>query len=298
MISPTLTPLLTLQPTHVTVTNITIKQADVLPRGVLPRRINNKYNPFWLVVSPKRKVAITIIPKVMCSTIRKVINYDVEECASGTRCAEARRNRRLRVNHTMYLHDDHYKTVLFVRDPFERALSAYHNSDVNTFIYTDNCKNTEQCSFEEWVDEVVNHKKSKDVRTRQNEHFKTQTEIAQFDQIEYAYKLRMSSKSDIMFFFRNLLGLKDKIPAKTNESKNSHHPSDKGKERASPSKLLYPQKTMDQLASFYKKDLELWQTLLDHGTPRREGEESTLYDNYMNEYQQTRSTDETNNKSK
>jgi hypothetical protein len=357
---------------------------------------DNIYNPNWLVVSHSRKLAITIIPKAMCSTIRNAFNNKLEHCGQSVsslpaeeephhrtaaaagddddddganiiiagynnntfptkilkkipsykqksltekkhymmktfplkqkyfleRCTEARRNPELSYNHSMYLEEENYTTVLLVRDPFERAYSAYRNSDKNQYIYLDDnvCQNTKQCTFEMWVNRLIDYKKSKDKSIKYNEHFMTQTQIAQFNEIRYHYKLRMTSNKDLAYFFKNLMGLKNGVPnehansssgrrrslrrrrqlrqLKNNDSNNKTTTNNNnGTVTNNNSNLYYaddynkvltlfesiPPKTMNQLAILYKDDLKLWQELLDYGTPRSPGEEITLYDYYISD---------------
>ena len=55
-----------------------------------PHQHNTTYDSRWLVVSRKRKVAVTIIPKVMCSTIRQAFNGErLENCKGIAEAAAA-----------------------------------------------------------------------------------------------------------------------------------------------------------------------------------------------------------------
>ena len=237
---------------------------------------NHRYNPNFLVVSHKRKIAMTFFPKVMCSTIRFAMCVTLDGCDTrtkpgGERCCEARKNHKLRANKTLYLQEQNYTTALLLRDPFERALSAYYNSDTNVHIWTKNCKNFKVCTFEKWVDEILDQNDAGNL----NEHFKLQSDLAQLGEIKYSHILRMSSKRDLLFLFQNLLGLEG-VPEKKNSSTNSKN---------STATMLQPvlpdESIMNKLAKFYENDLELWQWGLDNGTPRKEGEELTMYDYWM-----------------
>jgi hypothetical protein len=385
----------------------------------------NKYNPYWLVVSHSRKLAITIIPKAMCTTIRDAFNNKLEHCGQSLptrhpvdhnadsdsapnttnttnstttnstttnstttnstteligynnntlplkisktipkykqiqlnekkmrmiknsnnndeddvigRCTEARRNPELTYDNSMYLQDENYTTVLLIRDPFERAYSAYQNSNVNIHIYLDNnnnndgdhgvCYNTTKCTFEMWVNKLVNFRKSNDTRISKNEHFKTQTEIAQLNEIKYHYMLRMTSSKDLTFFFKNLIGLQNGVPKEhanssgggrrrhrsrrlqqqknnninnnnnnnvtvvtvvTTTNNNNSNSKNSNSTYYTNNKVLtlfesIPSRTMNQLARLYENDLQLWQEVLDYGTPRSPGEEITLYDYYISD---------------
>jgi len=266
------------------------------------RRPDRKYDPRWLAVSHTRKVAVTWIPKVMCTTVRNVMSTENEHCSTlgrDSRCSEARINKELTFNNTMYIEQLDYATVVFLRDPFERALSAYRNSITNKYIHVRGCQNSSECTFEEWVDRMKTD-------LDKNEHFFRQTKIAQFDKIRYKYRLRMTSKTDVNFFFTHLLGLEENYGTANAKNKSSgevkmtdrntnavnatadaattdtHH-------RNSGEKYgLYrsiPGRTIQTLARYYADDLELWQETLDYGTPRDDddGDETTLYDFYVEE---------------
>jgi hypothetical protein len=163
--------------------------------------------------------------------------------------------------------------VVFLRDPFERALSAYQNSIKNVFIYLNHCKNSTQCTFEEWVDELA---ATKEVRYKQEqgEHFLPQARMAQINQIHYHYYLRMSSEVDQYFFWHSLMQLKHSV------TKNRSAKNNSVSERF---KKFFPNKTLQQLAEIYREDIELWEQVLRRGTPRKEGDEVTIYDFYMSE---------------
>ena len=288
----------------------------------------HKYNPKWLVISHARKVAVTIIPKVMCTSIRHTMSK-IEKCSTAYgmnltplrldlqkdetkvvniireqtshyyngicigRCNKARCNDLLRYNKTMYIESLDYTTILFLRDPFERALSAYKNSETNRHILLDNCTKASECTFEEWVGQLVFFEDSPIITVWNNEHFFPQTRIAQFMQIRYKYILRMTSKIDLNFFFHHLLGLESKMKIKvynksfstfTNANATTETAIHKNHEKYKLYKSI-PKRTMQKLVNFYKEDIQLWQENLERGTPRslsREGDnETTLYDFYV-----------------
>lgn len=202
-------------------------------------------------------------------------------------------------------------------DPFERAYSAYANSPYNRKILLDECRNenrTFQCTFEEWVDELAdggggNGNSSRSGRGNAfmgNEHFKPQHAIAQMGAMHYHYRLRMSSEADRTFLWTTLLGLPEIVS-------NVEGDGGQGKVRTRAEKdvggvvggvggfgantttaaavvsasssrerfFAIPRRTVDRLADLYREDLDLWQQFLDEGTPRRPGEEITMYDYYL-----------------
>ena len=206
-----------------------------------------KYDRYWLVVSRRNQLAVTIIPKVMCTSIRCTFNryecpqYPRDHCVTAkrdARCAEWRWNKPQLgpVNLT------NFTRVLFLRDPFERAYSAYENADVNPYINTNNCPSSQHCTFEEWVQDlaapsiVKNHNsntttppKIQPIKSR-NEHFIAQTTIAQFHTMHYHYHFRLSSKVDQDYFWNVLAkGMQqqtDNVSANTTTT-NSTEPNNK-----------------------------------------------------------------------
>ena len=103
----------------------------------------------------------------------------------------------------------------------------------------------------------------------------------------------MTSKIDLNFFFHHLLGLESKMKIKvynksfstfTNANATTETAIHKNHEKYKLYKSI-PKRTMQQLANFYKEDIQLWQENLERGTPRslsREGDnETTLYDFYV-----------------
>jgi hypothetical protein len=221
------------------------------------------YKDFWLLVSRSLRLAVTIVPKVMCSSIRTAFNR--LECGTdNTRCAEARRN------HELANEDLRKMTrVAFVRDPFERALSAYENSDHNEYIHINRCHNNTVCTFSEWVSEL-----GKNVTiTFKNEHFLPQVNILQLQQMRYDYIFRLSSPSDQHFFWSILCQRNHSIKANVAHDDTNETAVFRGLEHFTP-------KTFQILSKLYAKDLVLWKKVLRHGTPR-DPNELTIYDYYV-----------------
>jgi len=257
------------------------------------------YNPFWLVASKTEQVAVTIIPKVMCSSIRCALN--TIECADrpgmtpellcdaqrGPRCAEARRNAAVRTANLA-----NYTRVAFFRDPFERSYSAYTNSKTNVYIKTKKCPSSAQCTIDEWVRDIA-----QDTAYHfKNEHFKPQVSVAQFDKMHYHYLLRMSSVIDQNFFWKDLLHRTDRVVKNLSSSSSSSAKGKNGTTTSSAAAVAANDKfqkigteTMELLATVYRDDLELWDRLLVEGTPRDDsGEETTTFDLYKRQQQQIR----------
>lgn len=295
-----------------------------IPDGV-PLKAKS-YNPRWLLVGETRKFAMTMIPKVMTSAIRG--GFNKPNCQQNPNvttklCAEARKNKRLGTHPLT-----NYTTAIMIRDPFERAYSAYTNSPYNRMIYLDVCKNRKrfQCTFAEWVDELArggvgngaatnssnsNSTSMADVDTNiivvveesrnklmsGNEHFKSQHSIAQMDRMHYHYRLRMTSERDRRYFWKHLVqfqeivtnvegdGGQGKVRMKSDEERPPLVDIEAiriAKARKVEERFLsIPNRTIDQLATLYSKDLVLWQRFLDEGTPRMPGDEVTMYDFYL-----------------
>lgn len=239
--------------------------------------IAKTYDPNWLVASKSTQVAVTIIPKVMCSSIRSVMNN--MECKNpDDRCAEARRNGNLKKLPML----QNYTRVIFFRDPLERAISTYKNSETNRYIEVPGCQQWRLCTLDYWVDRLV------DVRSFKNEHFLPQTVIAQRDKMHYHYHFRMSNTDHIDFFFRELLG---KAPVEKNKSSNSVAASSNNntaaeEEDAASRQRQQMAKKFEQLSEhalihlllLYEEDFLLWESMLV-SSPRGPGE-YTMYDYY------------------
>ena len=254
----------TSQPSATDYSGATTRNPDVPLLFALPpgrRARDHTHNPYWLVASAKMHLAVTIIPKVMSSSIRAALN--TIECGnSSIRCAETKRTHSVPNVSNM-------TRVVFLRDPFERALSAYQNSIKNVHIFLQYCKNSTQCTFEEWVDELAAVKEW----AFENEHFFPQSRIAQIYHMHYHYYLRLSSAVDHHFFWHSLVHLNYTVMENRSAKSNSVLEN---------FKKFFPTKTIQQLAEIYREDIELWEQVLRRGTPTQEGE-VTSYDFYISE---------------
>jgi hypothetical protein len=188
------------------------------------------------------------------------------ECGGTSRCSEARRNEKIKD-----VNVSNMTRVLFIRDPFERAYSAYTNSDMNRHIHIGPCKSRLNCTFGQWVDAIA-----KDTKTAfKNGHFNPQVNIAQMDKMHYHYLLRMSSSVDQQFFWNNLLGMTKSF--KSNESSNNNITlSDKNNITLSDKYKSVHLDTFEKLALIYDTDLKLWERALIQWTPRQTGEVTTF----------------------
>lgn len=156
--------------------------------------------------------------------------------------------------------------VVILRDPFERALSAYQNAATNKWISVPGCQGPQQCSFDVWVTRIYRYRQ----RAFRNNHTRPQAQIAQVDRMHYHYYLRMSSPVDQEFFWHELVG---QGPHWSNPSTNTTH---------SIRDIMngIQNETLHRLAQIYHEDLILWERLLQFGTPRQNGE-YTMYDYYV-----------------
>ena len=210
----------------------------------------------------KRNLLVILMPKEMCTSVRRAL-ADIECGLNSTiRCAEARSHGKLGRIDVKNL-----TRVVSFRDPFERALSAYLDSKTNRFISLRGCPSSDVCSFAEWVDIMSRHP----THAFRNIHMRGQVEIAQLDKMHYNFFLRISSPIDQNFFWTELV----KSPA-THENKHA----ESARAELEKSLSYFSQDIFRKLATLYEQDLEMWSQLLQHGTPR-ETNEYTLYDFYI-----------------
>jgi len=236
-----------------------------------------KYRPFWLLVSQKRRLAVTFVPKVMCSSIRSALHkLECKDDIQRTkfRCAEARKNSKLKRD--MDLMMSNLTRVVILRDPFERLFSAYSNANNNPYIHLEDCQNKTQCTIVEWVDEMMRNK----AFAFRNEHFKPQAEIAQMHSMHYHYYLRLSSSIDQRFFWNELVGTEAWVKNKSLPNSTSAGSTEKNGQKVMEVFASLPKSTLDKIAALYKNDLILWQQVLRRGAPRIAGEELTVFDYY------------------
>jgi hypothetical protein len=85
---------------------------------------SSAYDRYWLVLSKSRKVAITFVPKVMCTTIRSIFTKIEQKTGmcNHTRCSEWRKNKNIIGGNgskyapvTDYLQQHNYTTVIMFR---------------------------------------------------------------------------------------------------------------------------------------------------------------------------------------
>jgi hypothetical protein len=221
---------------------------------------SSQYKAYWLVISKHLKLAVTIVPKVMCSSIRRVFN--TLECSSPQdRCAEVRINRKLLSTTNV----GNMTRIAFLRDPFERALSAYRNSLHNRYIHINKCNTSSDCTFEEWVKQLAKRPRE----SFANEHFLPQQRVLQLDQMQYDYIFRLSSASDQHFFWNNLCKRNESLKVNTAQKKV-------------PGLEHFSNSAFKIIADLYAEDLVLWKKALKFGTPVAENEHS-LYDHYISD---------------
>jgi len=259
------------------------------------------YDPFFKVVSKSRNLFINTIPKVMSSSIHRAIAY--LECHGDlfSQCAAASASFAAQQAAV-----DNLTRVVFLRDPLERAISAYRNSIENQFVYVQHCNSRRQCSFDEWVQALAFNVTA----TFDNPHFRPQSEIAQLDQMHYHYYLRMSSPLDQHFFWKELIRIDDfqsfasSSPSSSSASfqpyKHYNQASRVSATTTVPTtgksttatatttntiqgmlqEMTNVNTTLRTLANLYHTDLVIWGQLLQLGTPRQPGE-WTLFDYYQ-----------------
>lgn len=240
-----------------------------------------KYDPYWLAVSFERNVAVTWIPKVMCTSIRDAMN--TIECGPrgvAEPCAMGYHNRTLLTDFLGAAATRNMTHVVWFRDPFDRALSLYRNSVANAYISLPGCRDSRQCTFDEWVKKLdkflptwMNRIKGSPPsglkRISVLQHFLPQITIAQTDAVHYDHELLMSSQADQHFFWRSLLKMEGRVWL--NNSTNKVH------DEAPPALPLRRRRaniqreldafvrnndTLHTLAKLYQGDLDKWHQLL------------------------------------
>lgn len=255
--------------------------------------VTKDYDDYWLVASPQREVMVTIIPKVMCSSIRSAMNKI--ECSNpaspkyNNRCAEARWSKELREDFRSF---SNFTRVVFYRDPIERALSTYYNSESNRYLVVDGCDTWKNCTFDYWVQQLVSYQnvtqRKRAGGKKWNEHFMKQSVISQQQKMHYHYRLRMTNKDHTIFFFEHLLKTK---PMLANQSSNSKSKTPTANSPISSSATMngtkdyvankFEQVSKDALAQLlviYEDDFELWEDIVA-SAPRGQTE-YTMYDYY------------------
>ena len=239
-----------------------------LPPGHVVR--HKDFYPFWVIVFPSRQVMVNYIPKVMTSSLR-IAASQMETCPDqDPRCYEARISDQAKQTDLTS-----FTRVLFVRDPLERALSAYENSRTNPWISLPPCRNN-NCSFPQWIQAIADDPRA----AFRNEHLKQQSVIAQLDRLHYHYVLRLTSEIDQSFFWNELLHY-PRVTAHVRSStfgneSSSFSPSQRVKLVA----RSIPTETFHLMTAIYARDMKLWGEALERGTPRQDTEH-TLYDYYM-----------------
>lgn len=135
--------------------------------------------------------------------------------------------------------------VLIFRDPFDRALSAYFNSNQQLGINAGNCDNATVCSFDQWVTQIRHHGIIK------NRHFYRQVDESLYTSVDYHYVLRMTSDKDVDCF-RNLI--QANAIYMSNPSINSELPyATKAK--------YFTANVVSMLLDIYGSDVSVWKTL-------------------------------------
>jgi len=224
------------------------------------------FYPFWVIVFQSRQVMVNYIPKVMTSSLRMAASQ-IEKCPDqDPRCYEARISDQAKQTDLTL-----FTRVLFLRDPLERAVSAYENSRTNSWISLPYCR-YQNCSLAQWMQTIADDPRA----AFRNEHFKQQSVIAQLDRLHYHYVLRLTSEIDQTFFWDELLHY-PRVMAHVRPSTLGNASSS---QRVEAMARTIPTETFHLIAALYARDMKLWGEVLERGTPRQDTE-YTLYDYYM-----------------
>jgi hypothetical protein len=135
--------------------------------------------------------------------------------------------------------------VMLMRDPFDRALSAYINSESTKWIRVGNSSCTSKtCSFTEWLRLLKTH------GIDCNEHFWGQAKSASFAHMNYDYVIRYGVPSDMNCLFE-LLNATQHNHINTNPSANNAHTEQQ--------KLYYfTPEAVSILTELYYLDISVW----------------------------------------
>jgi len=215
----------------------------------------------WLLVVQSRNLLINYIPKVMTTSLRYAV-ADIECYNVTTRCAEWRRA----APALRSVNLEKLTRVVTLRDPLDRAFSAYENSAWNEYIYLPTCESKWNCTFGEWIDYI--HGNS--VKSFRNEHFLPQVKVAQLASVHFHYVLRMSSSRDQDFLWNDLLNYTSVYMNR--ENNNTEDDTKLGN---------MTERVVQQLVDLYRQDLQVWLYLSKYGTPKVE---ATLIDAVMEKY--------------
>jgi hypothetical protein len=217
---------------------------------------------FWMVLDRRGGLSYTYVPKAMSTSLRTIMN--AREAGKGgcrnrlrDRCAEVKKTPALRAENITRM------TRFFVlRDPFERLLSAYHNSATNEFIHVGRCITPKDCTFEEFVNELARHKLEAG-NLDFNEHFKPQVEIARFASMHYHYVFRMSCRAHVDCIYRGLLGTSlVQLNAREKCTPTAHRacsaPKPTRKADVIRAEDQFPPHVVRAFMTMYKEDVDVW----------------------------------------
>jgi len=230
---------------------------------------------FWLLMAPSRNLSMTFIPKNMCSSIRATFR-SLECPPRDPRCAEHRFNKK-RMSPNLHQRMLNMTRAIVFRDPLDRAISAYENSAKNMYIKVPGCESSLNCTFAEWVN--ILH--TRGTGRIGNEHFYTQTAIADIRNWHYHYVLRMTSPVDQRFLWNELFNM----TSMKNNAKNSTTVKASKREMVTESMHQFlTEAVIRQLVDLYHDDILMWSYLCQRGSPRILEEEITLVDVVREKY--------------
>jgi hypothetical protein len=153
--------------------------------GEIPTRLSR-----WLQYDQNLNVLLFVPAKVLFTTTHTILNNchqkpGLANCLLSNDKVERRRR----------LLDS--TRIMTIRDPFDRALSTYFNSDTNKYIRIGKCT-SDKCSFLKWMRIL----KTKGIYI--NQHFWSQVKDSYFSQMHYDYVIRFGVKSDMDCLFQLL----------------------------------------------------------------------------------------------
>lgn len=197
----------------------------------------------WIAVDRSRALSYTFVPKVMCTSLRTIMNAHMKGRGGckHARCAEVRTNPGLRKQANL----TELTRFVIIRDPFDRLVSAYHNSATNQYIHAGRCTSAQNCSFAEFVQAIAMKARRSGGSLDFNEHFKLQVDIAAFSSMRYHHVFRMTCPRHVECIYRGLLN-------------SSQVHLNRSPQRVATFEKLFTSDVLRTFMSLYRRDVDLW----------------------------------------
>jgi hypothetical protein len=197
--------------------------------GNIPPRLSR-----WLQYEPNLNVVVFAPAKALFSTTHHILGNCHQRATNNCLLSTDKAERRQRLMKAT--------RIMIIRDPFDRALSAYFNSVNNTYIRVGVRCTAKTCSFLEWM----RHLKNGGIYV--NEHFWSQVRDSYFAQMHYDYVIRFGVKKDMECLY-------ELLNATTRKHSN---PSSNSELSLSEKLKLYTPEIVSIMVELYQLDLSVW----------------------------------------